>query len=460
MNRHTVAIVAEDLNQRLSLRQMMVGQGFKVNESALASQLIQSLRDIDPDLIILVSSRKGPDNELQAAREVRRHDQQTPIILITPHISKESVDEVSKIGGMDYLKLPFLMDDLTASVKRSLFAANSKSGAGSNPDGSISRDVEPIVGRSSPIAKIITSLRKVAETDCTVLITGETGTGKELAAKFIHQHSPRAQKPFIVINCAAIPDTLVESELFGHEKGAFTGAVSKHEGGILAANHGTVFFDEIGDMSPYAQAKILRTIENREIRPVGGKGRIPIDVRFVAATNRDLEALVREGKFRADLYFRLNVARILVPPLRERKGDIALLLDYFRKIFNRQFGKKVQGFTEEALAILMGYDWPGNIRELKNLLEATFIYTQEVITFDDFPESFRRRLREGNGLYQDERTRLLSALFETSWNKAKAAQKLQWSRMTLYRKMAKYGVDSAPRIELETDALRQVNNLN
>lgn len=435
----------------------MLGQGFKVNESALVGQLVRSLHDINPDLIILVSSRKGPDDGLEAAREIRRHDQRTPIILITPQRSKELAKEVMKIEGMHYLKLPFLMDDLTTAINRSLSSSNLEDN--SEPTDSDPGSNERIVGRSSPITKVTTSLRKVAATDCTVLITGETGTGKELAAKFIHQHSPRAQQPFVVINCAAIPDTLLESELFGHERGAFTGAVTKQEGGILSANHGTVFFDEIGDMSPYAQAKILRTIENKELRPVGGKRNILIDIRFVAATNQNLEELIKERKFRADLFFRLNVARILLPPLRERKTDIVLLLDYFRNIFNRQFGKKVEGFTEEALTILMDYDWPGNIRELKNLLEATFIYTHQKITFEDFPESFRRQLRETNSLYQDERTRLITALFETNWNKARAAQKLNWSRMTLYRKMAKYGVDPASSgIEKSDASIPQVSN--
>ena len=321
MRKQTVAIIAEDGLQRESMRQMMLGQGFKVNGSALAGQLIRSLQHIKPDLIILVSLLKGPDNGLESAREIRRHDQRTPIILITPQRSKELANEVIKIEAMYYIKLPFLMDDLTATINRSLSASNLEDN--SEPTDSDPGSHERIVGRSSPITQVTSSLRKVAATDCTVLITGETGTGKELAAKFIHQHSPRAQQPFVVINCAAIPDTLLESELFGHERGAFTGAVTKREGGIIAANHGTVFFDEIGDMSPYAQAKILRTIENKEVRPVGGKQNIPIDVRFVAATNRNLEELIKEGKFRADLYFRLNVARILLPPLASAKQTLS-----------------------------------------------------------------------------------------------------------------------------------------
>ena len=300
-----------------------------------------------------------------------------------------------------------------------------------------------LVGKSQIIIKITESLKKIAATNCTVLITGETGTGKELAAKLIHQHSPRSKKPFVVINCSAIPDTLLESELFGHERGAFTGAVAKREGAILEANHGTVFFDEIGDMTLYAQAKLLRTIENKEVSPVGGKRSLLVDTRFIAATNRDLEQLMKEGKFREDLYYRLNVARVLLPPLRERQGDIALLLDYFRQRYNRQFGKKVEGFTEEAVVALICYDWPGNIRELKNLIESSFIQAEHRISLEDLPEGFQQRLRESDTFGQDERTRLITALFETNWNKVRAAQKLNWSRMTLYRKMAKYGVESA-----------------
>lgn len=308
---------------------------------------------------------------------------------------------------------------------------------------------EQIIGTSVPITKITSSLAKVAATDCTVLITGETGTGKELAAKLIHRHSSRRQKPFVVINCSAIPDTLLESELFGHERGAFTGAVVKREGAILSANQGTVFFDEIGDMSPYAQAKLLRTIENKEVWPVGGKRSLSVDIRFIAATNRDLEQLMKEGMFRADLYYRLNVARIMLPPLRERQGDIALLLDYFRQRYNRQFGKKVEGFTEEAVAALMDYDWPGNIRELKNLMESSFIHADQRISLENLPESFRQWLRESETPGQDERTRLITALFNANWNKVKAAQQLKWSRMTLYRKMAKYGVQSASDLNSE-----------
>jgi transcriptional regulator with PAS, ATPase and Fis domain len=251
----------------------------------------------------------------------------------------------------------------------------------------------------------------------------------------------------VVVNCAAIPDTLLESELFGHERGAFTGAYARQTGAIQAANRGTLFLDEIGDMSPIAQAKILRAIENKEVCPVGGRKSIPINVRFVAATNKNLEQMVEAGEFRADLYYRLNLVRISIPPLRERQEDIELLLDHYRRILNRKFGKQVEGFTEEAIITLVGYDWPGNIRELKNFLEATFINARSRIGVGDFPPFFSKRLQEIGNNPRDERNRLLKALFDTNWNKARAAQQLQWSRMTLYRKMAKYQLKPVPNSE-------------
>jgi transcriptional regulator with PAS, ATPase and Fis domain len=291
--------------------------------------------------------------------------------------------------------------------------------------------------------EITTYLLKVAATDSNALITGETGTGKELVATFIHRNSRRRQKPFLCINCAAIPDSLIESELFGYERGAFTGAHALKEGILKLADGGTVFFDEVGDMSPYAQAKILRAIEAREVRRLGGKGSVPIDVRIIAATNRNLEQLMTEEKFRPDLFFRLNVANIHLPPLRERKEDLLPLFDYYVHEMNCQFGLQVEGFTEEALTFLLCYHWPGNVRELRNLIEAIFVnLPSRWITLDDLPAQFRRRCAEVADLPQDERDRLLNALFTTRWNKRQAAQKLRWSRMTLYRKMRKYHIVS------------------
>jgi len=301
-----------------------------------------------------------------------------------------------------------------------------------------------MIGTSPAMQEIKTYLGKVAAADCNTLITGETGTGKELAAAFIHQNSRRRQQPFVCINCAAIPDSLLESELFGYERGAFTGAHALKEGKLKLADGGTIFFDEIGDMSPYAQAKILRAIEGKAVDRLGGKKSIPLDIRVIAATNRNLEQLMAEEKFRSDLYFRLNVASVHLPPLRERKEDLLALCNFYIDEMNRQFGQDIKGLTEEALTSFLHYGWPGNVRELRNLIEAAFVnHPSRKIALADLPPQFRKRLHEAAELPQDERDQLLDALFSTNWNKSLAAQKLQWSRMTLYRKMTKYHLAQA-----------------
>jgi DNA-binding NtrC family response regulator len=335
---------------------------------------------------------------------------------------------------------PFSHEALATTINRCLSdSLPQKSLAAGDTTASRGNNGRRMIGESPLMRKINVYISKVASTDSTVLITGESGTGKELVAELIHRNSPRQQKPFLRINCAAIPDSLLESELFGYERGAFTGAHAFKEGQLKLADRGTVFLDEIGDMSPYAQAKVLRAIENREVQRLGGKGSTPLDIRLLAATNQDLEQLIAEGKFRKDLYFRLSVARIQLPSLRDRKEDIPLLFDHYIAELNRRFGLKVEGFTEEALAYLLDYDWPGNVRELKNLLEATFVnLPSRRIGIMDLPEPFRERSRQADGPLPDERERVLSALVSTQWSRRKAAEQLHWSRMTLYRKMLKY----------------------
>jgi two-component system response regulator HydG/two-component system response regulator AtoC len=282
---------------------------------------------------------------------------------------------------------------------------------------------------------------RVASCESNVLITGETGTGKELVAELIHQNGARRQKPLLRINCPAIPEMLVESELFGYERGAFTGAESLREGMLRAASGGTIFFDEIGELSPPAQAKILRLVETKEIHRLGSSRSLPIDLRLLAATNRDIDQLADEDRFRRDLYFRLNVARIHLPPLRQRKEDVPLLLRHYTQEFNRLQEREVEGFSDEALDQILRYDWPGNVRELRNLIEACFLsVTSQRISLSDMPEHFRQRLERLENRPGDERERLLSTLTATKWNKSDAALRLHWSRMTLYRKMAKYRI--------------------
>ena len=298
---------------------------------------------------------------------------------------------------------------------------------------------QAMVGESPPMQAIQAYIRKVALTDSHVLITGETGTGKELVAEQIHQHSPRARQPFICLNCAAVPDSLFESELFGYERGAFTGASTLTRGAFERADGGTLFLDEIGDMSPYAQAKILRTVEDKAIHRLGGQRSISLNIRVIAATNQNLERLVTAGQFRPDLYFRLNVASIHLPPLRDRTADLWPLCKHYIQALNRRWEREVEGFTPDVFEALLRYEWPGNVRELKNLIEAIFItVASRTIGFTDLPEAFGRRLRDVEGRSLTERDRLLAALVSTQWNKSQAAQQLHWSRMTLYRKLQHY----------------------
>jgi DNA-binding NtrC family response regulator len=282
---------------------------------------------------------------------------------------------------------------------------------------------------------------RIASSACTVLITGETGTGKELAAEFIHDNSPRRKEPFVCINCAAIPDSLLESELFGHAKGAFTGADSYRDGLFFSADGGTVFLDEIGDMSLCAQAKILRVIEKREVCRVGANRGTQLNIRFMAATNQDLEAMANRGSFRKDLFFRLNVARVHLPPLRERAEDIPSLLFHYCLDFSDKTGSAVPDFSEECLHDMLCYDWPGNIRELKNMVERLFLRDlPQRVEAEDLPPALRGHRQGITSVSPQERDTLLAALFACKWNKSEAAKKLHWSRMTLYRKIAKYQI--------------------
>jgi DNA-binding NtrC family response regulator len=302
------------------------------------------------------------------------------------------------------------------------------------------RAARTLIGSGRSAMALRASIRKVAHADSNVLIAGDTGTGKELVAEAIHHGSARRHKPFVRLNCAAIPEALLESELFGHEKGSFTGANQLREGKLEQANGGTVLLDEIGEMSMTAQSKILRALEEKEVHRVGGGRRgVEVDFRIIAATNRDLRRAVEVGNFRADLYFRLNVWRIDVPSLRDRKEDIPELCDHFIRVFNQQFGLPISGLTKDAADLLVRYNWPGNVRELRNAIEYAFInHSSNMLQATDLPATILTDT--DSSLFQQgtERDRLLATLVSCKWNKSKAAQQLNWSRMTLYRKMIKH----------------------
>jgi DNA-binding NtrC family response regulator len=359
-----------------------------------------------------------------------------PVVVVTQTSSEDFAIAALRSRVDGYVKYPSSPEDLTRELRRCI-------GRLQHISSSVKPEPGQMIGNSRAMVQVREYLTRVAPTDSNVLVTGETGTGKELAAEFVHKASHRKNGPFIVVNCAAIPDTLLESELFGYERGAFTGAQKTKDGKLAVANGGTVFLDEIGDMTAYAQVKILRAIDQKEIQRLGDSETIPVDIRIVAATNQDLEALVREGKFRKDLFFRLNVGRVHLPALRDRREDIPLLATHYLHSLCTRFGTAVPRISEETWLHLLGYHWPGNVRELKNILEIVSVHaSSDEICTADLPEYVRQQNAPDN-VFADERKRLVSALTSTDWNKSKAAEKLQWSRMTLYRKMAKYQVCKA-----------------
>jgi transcriptional regulator with PAS, ATPase and Fis domain len=305
--------------------------------------------------------------------------------------------------------------------------------------------LDALIGSSKAIRQLRQYLPKLAASNANVLITGETGTGKERVAEIIHRLGPRKTGSFVCVNCAAVPDALFESEMFGHEAGAFTGALRRYEGKLRMAAGGTIFLDEIGEMSLLAQGKILRALESREVSPLGSLEATRLDVRFIAATNQELEPLVKVRAFRQDLFYRLNVARVHLQPLRERKEDIPDLFGHFVAHFNQQFQLQVGPPSAQLLDSMLQYEWPGNVREIRNLVEALFIDPPLGETaLHHLPESFRRIFERFSEDTVPERDRLLSVLHQTNWNKKQAAIQLNWSRMTLYRKMAKYHINRPP----------------
>lgn len=440
MNNPTILITGfvETLGQ--NLKRQLIPQGFDIIEADSTENVLSSFKNRSPDLVVSVSFHKNIDDGLRGTKEIREQDRKIPIILITKYSSEKRVIAALKAGVNDYFKWSFSEKELIGSIKRNLSDFYSQPEACSKSV-TVQDYSQTMIGQSKSMREIKAYLLKLASTDSTVLITGETGTGKELAAKTIHRKSPRYKKPFVCVNCSALPENLVESELFGYHKGAFTGAVAIKPGKFELANKGTLFLDEVGDMNPYAQAKILRTIESKEIDPLGGKKTIPLDLRIVAATNQDPEQLMAEGKFREDLYYRLNVARVHLPPLRERKEDISRLIAHGIEKMNRCFNRNVKGLTDVAMTTLFRYDWPGNVRELMNLIEASFInLPSRHVDFVALPKYFQERLKLLENVSRNERKQIVSALLETKWNKSKAAKKLSWSRMTIYRKISQYSI--------------------
>ena len=387
---------------------------------------------------------------LDVVREARTLQPETVVLLITGHGSIETAVDAMKGGAVDYIQKPVRIEELR---RRLAAALETRSLRRENLDLRRQLDkrfgLEGIIGHSPAMQKVFDVLVQVADTNATCLVLGESGTGKELVAQAIHANSRRREERFVAVNCAALSEGLIESELFGHVKGAFTGALAAKDGRIVYADGGTLFLDEVGDMPLATQAKLLRVLETREVRPVGGNASRKVDVRLVAATNQNLDEMVRQGTFREDLLFRLNVVQIRLPALRERQGDVPLLVDHFIGELSRQHARQVRGIAPEARAILVRYDWPGNVRELRNVIENMVLLARgDVLTADDVPENVRQggEPRQGGfelagrSLEEVERALIVANLELAGGNRQKAAKILGIGERTLYRKLKTYGL--------------------
>lgn len=395
--------------------------GFAVIETHAISEAVSHP---EARAAIICAADNGADSSLCPVFQLRRVNRNIPVILLVRDGSEELAVAALRARVDDYFHIPA---ETGLFLRAVLGKADSPNAIPENT----------LIGSSAAMQQTKARLARVAASNSSVLITGETGTGKEMAASLIHQLSDRCAGPFVCVNCAAIPDALIESELFGYERGAFTGASMKKSGWLEAANRGILFLDEVGDLSPMAQAKLLRVIENKSYYRLGGHVSISPNVRFVAATHRNLEQMTVDGGFRKDLFYRLNVARVHLLPLRQRVEDIPLLLHHYIREFTARSGDLE--FTDEVWQCLMAYDWPGNVRELKNVLESLAMNAEErTVRRSDLPPAVRDRFQGDHPAEQSERDQILAALLCTKWNKSKAAQHLHWSRMTLYRKLSTY----------------------
>ena len=450
----SVLIVDDEVGTRESLR-MLLKNDYEVFLAKNAEEAFLLAKERSPDVILLDIILPDLDG-LKVLEKIKQKDPDVIVIMITATRTVKTAVEAMKLGAYDYVTKPFDTDELSLIIHRALAAqALEKEVKYLREEVDRSFGFEHIIGTSRSMEDIFKMVRQIADSKTTVLIMGESGTGKELISRSIHYNSNRRNFPFVTINCAAIPETLIESELFGHEKGAFTNAIEKKLGRFEIAHQGTLFLDEIGELSLATQAKILRFLEEREFNRVGGSKTIKVDVRLITATNKDLTQHIKKGSFREDLYYRINVVPIIIPPLRERRDDIPLLIDHFVKKFNKENTKNVKGVSKEALDLMMNYDWPGNVRELENLIERVIALTSnEHIQANELPFSLIN-ISKMNGLKEYilngkvsflqaeeefERGVILDALKRANYVQSHAAEMLGISRRILKYKMDKLGI--------------------
>lgn len=456
MSKKTVLVADDERLVRWSIRQKLEAVGYRVVEAESAAEALSRFEEDEPDLTTL-DIRMPDDSGLKVLLEMQRLAPRTPVVMITAYGAIDDAVKALKMGAYDYLEKPINFERLINSIRNALVTQGLRSQVErAQKEDRQTYSLDRIVGDSKALKRVKDLVRRVALSEGnTILIQGESGTGKDLVAKALHFESRRGRKPFIIFSCAAFPEQLLENELFGHEKGAFTDAGSVKKGLLEMADGGTVFFDEIGELPLFLQAKLLRVLEDHTFRRIGGTKDIQVDLRIVCASNRDLAQMVGEGGFREDLFYRLSVIPIQLPPLRDRHDDVDRLADYFVDHYNQSFRRSVKGLTLKARKLLRQYDWPGNVRELKNAIERALILQDgDLIDVDIIPLHPASRAgwvpeipAQGIDLYQVEQELIRKALVKSNGNQTEASRLLSITRDTLRYKMQKYGISSSASLE-------------
>jgi len=438
-----ILVVDDEQNIRRMLNRVLSSEGFIVKEAINGLEALKRLEEEDYSLVLLDLKMPGL-NGIETLKKIRELDINLPIIMISAYGSISEAVEAMKLGALDYLTKPFDIEELKIIVERAIKQYELRVENIYYREEEEKRfNFDEIIGKSKAIKRVLEMVESVSVTPATVLITGESGTGKELIARAIHKNSPGNKNPFVVVNCVAFSSHLLESELFGHEKGAFTGAISKRIGRFEMAKGGTIFLDEIGEVDPVIQTKLLRFLQEREFERVGSSKSIKVDVRILSATNLDLKKKAEDNNFRQDLYYRLNVFNIEVPPLRERKEDIPLLVEHFIHKYNKILNKKVEEISPQAMELLLNYDYPGNIRELENILERSMIMAKNNL-MDETYFAFinKENFSEKKGtLKEAEKELIIKYLIQNKSNRTKTAELLGISRRNLQNKIKEYQIN-------------------